>query len=225
MDTRSRSGAARSNGGRGCAMAQETTGLKAALSLPAMYDLLQRALGARAFRREIAERYVRAEPGDRVIDVGCGTGEMVAALPRGIAYRGFDLSEAYIASARRRFGDRGTFECMDVASASRLGGLEADVVLAIGLLHHLDDAECASLLGTLHALLEPGGRVVTVDPTLCRLQHPVAAFLARRDRGRNVRSPEGYAALARPYFASVAPVVRHDLLRVPYSHCVLELAR
>jgi SAM-dependent methyltransferase len=204
-------------------MAQQTTGLKAVFSLPGAYDLAQSLIGAYAARREFATRYVRAAPGDLVVDVGCGTGELAPHLGAGLRYVGFDLSPQYIQSARARFSDIGRFECMDVANAADFGIRDADIAIAFGLLHHLDDDECVALFRSLQSVLRDGGRVVTIDPTFAPGQHPIGAFLARRDRGRNVRSPSAYEAVARRVFPDVRCVTRHDLLRVPYSHCVLEM--
>lgn len=204
-------------------MAQETTGLKAVLSNPRAYDLAQNLIGARSARCEFAARYVRAEPGQTVVDVGCGTGELAPHLGRGVHYVGFDLSLRYIEAARARFSDIGRFECMDVADAADLGIRDADIAIAFGLLHHLDDAQCLSLFHSLAMVLRSEGRVVTIDPTFAPGQHPVAAFLAGRDRGRNVRSPSDYERLARQVFSDVQCHTRHDLLRVPYSHCIMEM--
>ncbi len=204
-------------------MVQETTGLKSALSVPGIYDFVQNALGARRARRVVADEFLRANAGDFLLDVGCGTGEMLEHLPAGIRYLGLDLSESYITSARSRFGERARFECVDVNQAAGLEVGNVDLALAFGLLHHLDDHEVVALLVTLKGLVKPGGRVVTIDPTIFTGQSSVAAFVARQDRGRNVRSPEGYTALASGVFAQVRPVVRNDLLRIPYSHCIIEM--
>lgn len=204
-------------------MSQITSGLRAALSLPSVYDFVQNLVGARRARIELVRDYLRPQPQQLVVDVGCGTGEMLDALPDDIRYIGFDLSQRYIDSARIRYGARARFECRDVAQAVSLNVGSADLALAFGLLHHLEDNEVRSLLSTLRGLLAPGGRVVTIDPTLTAGQHPVAAFVARRDRGRNVRAPEQYRALAADVFGEVEVEVRHDLLRIPYSHCILQM--
>jgi SAM-dependent methyltransferase len=204
-------------------MAQETTGLKAILSIPRAYDLAQNLIGARAARREFAARYVRAETGQTIVDVGCGTGELAPHLGRGVHYVGFDLSPRYIEAARARFSGIGRFECMDVADAADLGISDADIAVAFGLLHHLDDVQCISLFRSLAMVLRESGRVVTIDPTFAPGQHAIAAFLAGRDRGRNVRSPSEYEGLARLAFSDVRCHTRHDLLRLPYSHCIMEM--
>jgi len=206
----------------GC-MSQETTGLKAALSIPWMYEFIQRAVGAGKARQIIADDYLKVRAGDHVIDVGCGTGEMIKSLPVGVRYVGFDLSEPYIRSARSQFGAQGRFECADVAYSRNLNLPAADVAYAIGLLHHLDDDQVVDLLRSLAEIIKPGGRVITVDPTLFDGQNRVAAFVAKRDRGRNVRSPSEYAVLARSVFPYAKHEVRNDLLRIPYSHCIVEM--
>lgn len=206
-------------------MAQDTGGLKASLSNAAIYDFVQNALGARRARRIVSAQYIRATPGALILDVGCGTGEMLEFLPSGVHYVGFDMSEPYITSAKTRYGEKARFECMDVAHSSALGIVNADVALAFGLLHHLDDAEVIRLLIDLKNIVRPGGRVVTVDPTLFEGQNTIASFLAKRDRGRNVRSPTDYALLVRSVFSEMQHEVRSDLLRIPYSHCVMQMTR
>lgn len=204
-------------------MSQTTSGLRAALSLPSVYDFVQNLVGAARARRELSAHHLRAESGQLLVDVGCGTGEMLDFLPAGVRYVGFDLSQRYIDAARRRYGERARFECLDVAEAGRLDIHDVDIALAFGLLHHLDDHEVLGLLHALARLLGPNGRILTIDPTLSPGQHPVAAFVARRDRGQNVRSPEAYRALAALVFDRVDCEVRHDLLRIPYSHCILQM--
>ena len=89
------------------------------------------------------------------------------------------------------------------------GGLPGSVVL-----HHVDDETAAELFRLSRMVLEAGGRLVTSDPCFQPEQSPIARFLISRDRGRCVRSPEGYEAIARAVFDDVTVHVRHDLLRV-----------
>jgi hypothetical protein len=50
----------------------------------------------------------------------------------------------------------------------------------------------------------------------------MARWLIGRDRGAHVRGADAYAELARASFGSVRVSTRDDLLRVPYTHAVLE---
>lgn len=208
-------------------MSQKTDGLHAVLSHPAVYDLLQNLLGARRSRARLIQDHIRPRQGDHVLDIGCGTGELFSQLPAGLRYIGFDLSQAYIEAARKRFGDRARFECMDVADYEIGQELQqkADLVLAIGILHHLDDARARSLMRTAHAALKPGGRFISLDGAYVDGQSAIAHGLISRDRGQNIRTPSAYQALAEAEFGRVKGQVRSDMLFVPYTHYIMECVR
>jgi SAM-dependent methyltransferase len=102
---------------------------------------------------------------------------------------------------------------------------EVDVVLAVGVLHHLDDGDAARLFTLAGSALAPGGRVITYDPCFAPAQGALARFLVSRDRGRHVRSPDGYEALARRAFSQVAATLLQGHLRIPYTATVLCASR
>ena len=205
-------------------MAQTTTGLRSVLSTAAVYDLFQGLVGADSLRKTIVKEYVLAGPHRRILDVGCGTAEILRFLPDDVEYVGFDASPEYIDSARSRFGKRGTFFAKLVTDAD-LGTLgEFDLVMAMSVLHHLSDTEADHVFGLGARALADGGRMFSNDPSLVPGQSRLARAVIQRDRGRNVRSPEGYRALAEARFSHVTVDVRHDLLHIPYSHALLTCA-
>ncbi len=207
-----------------CLMTQITTGLRSILNLPGAYDLLMVALGANRLYRVLIDTYVAPREHDRILDVGCGTGTIVGFLPRGVAYVGVDLSPDYIAAANDRFGDRAEFYVGDV-STLRFGPDDRfDIALAVGLLHHLEDREVEALLLSVRGQLKANGRLITIDNCFTDDQSPIARTLIRQDRGRNVRAPGEYEKFFLGVFDSVSSDVRHDLLRVPYTHVVITAA-
>ncbi|MEA5122811.1 class I SAM-dependent methyltransferase [Xanthomonas floridensis] len=204
-------------------MAQKTTGLHAILSAPWAYDLLQNLLGARKGRTQLIRDHIRPGPESTILDIGCGTGEIVPHLPKDSSYHGFDLSALYIDSAKRRFGHRATFHCMDIADYQPEDDSKlADVVLAVGILHHLDDGIACKLIEGARSKLKPGGRLITMDGTLVEGQSSMARNLILRDRGQNIRTPDGYRALAEKAFDRIQMRIRHDMIYVPYTHCIME---
>lgn len=203
-------------------MAQKTSGLRAILSLPTVYEGFQRALGSERLRTTLVARHIRPVPGQRMLDIGCGPGDVLACLPAGVDYVGFDLSESYISAARERYGDRGRFFVGDVGMVELESLGEFDRVLAMGVLHHLSDDEVLRLFRIASAVLRDGGTVTTIDPCFAVGQSRVARYVVSRDRGQNVRSSEEYGALAREWFGDVVVHEFHDLLRIPYTHAVLE---
>src|SRR5438477_2253165 len=206
-------------------MTQVTHGVRAILSNAGLYDLFQKVMGSGNGQSTFVSRYIRARTGDRILDIGCGTAGLLSFLPS-VEYYGFDQDPGYINAATEKYRDRpgASFICgvVDESVVRSLGYF--DIVVASGVLHHLDDPEAMKLAKLARAVLKEDGRLVTLDPGLVEGQSPIARFLARRDRGRNVRDVEGYRALMTPVFDSVAVDIRHDLGRIPYTHVIMECA-
>jgi SAM-dependent methyltransferase len=194
------------------------------LGMSFFFRLLQRVAGREKAAPRIVE-ILAVKSGDRVLDIGCGTADILRYLPRDIDYHGFDVSESYVSAARIRFGARGSFSVQAVTpeAADRLGRF--DIVIALGVLHHLTDAEAKALFTVANKILRPGGRVVTCDGALVAGQNPLARLLLRLDRGRYVRTPEEYTSIARRSFPDATARVVHDLLFIPYTHCIVVGAR
>jgi SAM-dependent methyltransferase len=199
--------------------------VKSLLAKPALYELFSRAVGAWASRETFVKTYVRPRQGDQILDVGCGPADILEHFPA-VAYFGFDISASYIESATRRYGDRGRFFCERVSEARAFLDREGqfDIALAIGILHHLDRSEALDLFRVAKRALKPGGRLVTLDPCYAPGQSAIARYLASRDRGEFVRTEPQYRELAATEFPNVVSSVRHDLLRMPYTHIILECA-
>ncbi len=205
-------------------MAERTSGWRRMFSLPAVYRLAQRGIGSPNVRRCLVEEYVHPKNGDRLLDIGCGTGDLRPHLGA-VHYVGFDPSEEYVAAATERFGDSDTtFYVAGVGNESFDPG-SFDLVVAKGVIHHLDDESARQLFSDARRALRRGGRVVTIDPTFADGQSRIARALAARDRGENVRSPDGYGAIVGDGFDDVTVTTHHDLLRVPYSHAVVTATR
>src|SRR3954451_4683733 len=142
-------------------MAQVTRGMRAIFSHPRIYDAFQDLMGATPIRVELVQEFLRPTPGMRLLDIGCGTAEILRFLPPGVEYWGFDISAPYIEAANARFGDRGHFEC-GLLDPARLDDLPRfDLTIALGVLHHLDDDQARNLFSLARTALKPDGRVVT----------------------------------------------------------------
>jgi SAM-dependent methyltransferase len=198
--------------------------LRSILSISRAYELFWSGVGGPRCARAFSEEYVRSKPGDLILDIGCGPGTILPFLPKGTRYTGFDVSPAYIESARKRFPEA-TFLCERISEYTLPQRSSYDAVLASGILHHVDDDEARQLFSIAREALKPGGKLVTIDPVFTEDQSPVARYLLQRDRGEFVREREGYERIASSVFAHIEATVRHDLLRIPYTHVILECVR
>ncbi len=204
-------------------MAQITHGFRAMLSNPVVYSMFQLLMGGRQGRASFVTDFVKPVTGMRVLDVGCGPAEILDYLPA-VDYWGFDISEEYISHAIKKFAARGRFFPRLLAMGDLASMPKFDVVLATGVLHHMDDEVAVEFLRLAQEALKPGGRLVTIDPCWVPGQNPIAKFLIARDRGQNVRTEAGYRELVNGVFGSVKITVRHKAW-VPYTHCFTECTR
>src|SRR5260370_35486083 len=113
-------------------------GLYFLLALPSVYRLFRTIVRGDGCRIYVSE-YVQPVPGEKLLDIGCGPGDILEDLPA-VDYLGFDISPKDVEAAQKRFGHRGRFFCGDVGLT--LMDQEAasfDLVGATGGLHHSND--------------------------------------------------------------------------------------
>ena len=191
------------------------------LDLPGSYRLLGKiACVVTNARVAYARQYLEVRAGERVLDLGCGPGDILSALPD-CEYVGIDVEERYIEAARKRFGGRGTFRCGPLEHFVLEAPESFDLVMANGVLHHLDDPQAEAMLRLAARAMKQGGRMVTLDGCYIQGQSRIAKALLRRDRGKFIRDPSAYLKLADAHFRDVRSDVRHDLLSFPYTLLIM----
>jgi SAM-dependent methyltransferase len=193
------------------------------LARPQAYQFFFNMVGGPERSRILVRDYIRPKAGDRILEIGCGPGTIVPYLPR-TEYVGFDVSQEYIDQARGRFPNA-AFVCERVSDLTLPNRGYYDIVLALAILHHLDDAEAEQLFRIAHDALRPGGRLVTLDGVWTDDQSRAARYVQARDRGQFIRTEDGYVRLATQVFPRVRASIHHKLLRIPYTHVLLECVR
>lgn len=196
--------------------------VKSALSNVHLYIALQRALGADRLRTTSLER-AGIRRGDAVLDIGCGPAYYLDQLDGPVVYHGFDTDAGYIEWARKQWGTDATFHngIFDEVSAAELP--QFDVVLMLGLLHHVSDAHAAHLMDLCARKLKPGGRLISVDTCYVPAQGRLSRWISDNDRGEFVRTPEEFTRLAETAFDRIEGEILDRTMRVPSAfwmmHC------
>ncbi len=201
-------------------MAESGSGLYSLLRLSEVYDFSQYILRSWESRQKFVAEFMRPKPGERILDIGCGTGSIVKHLSD-VTYLGVDANPNYIAAARCRYGARATFQVRDVAELDDLPTAGFDLAIALGVMHHLDDRTVSRTLAHVARLLQPSGRLVSHDPVWVTDQSWWSRTFVSFDRGRHVRSDVELIQLLRREFADVEAHIVHNALRIPYSEIIL----
>jgi demethylmenaquinone methyltransferase/2-methoxy-6-polyprenyl-1,4-benzoquinol methylase len=176
---------------------------------PERYDRGMRLLTAGRLERVHGDMAARLAPGDRVLDIGCGTGALASLLAgKGCRVTGIDVSPAMLAQARRRLQAAGL---ADKVSLREMGAVDLDTAFEAGsydaivsslVFSELSDDEIAYTLAQCRRILRPGGCLMIADEVLpesamgrlgaflLRLPFVLAAFLLSQNTTRQVEQLE-----------------------------------
>jgi SAM-dependent methyltransferase len=189
---------------------QINSGLRSILALPWVYRLFGHVLGSEANKQWFIDDVLCLRDGQKLVDVGCGPADILDRLP-GVEYVGLDISDVYIQAAKAKFKTRGgaKFLSGSVEDWTRDPLThEADVVLANGVLHHVDDDEAKKILEFAYRALKDNGRFIFYEPCYLIWQSGISAYFMSRDRGQNIRTEQEWKELA----SSIFPVVSTNIV-------------
>lgn len=177
---------------------------------PTLWNLFRRVLefNFREEKRVIgaelmphALRIMRTRRAPRLLDLGCGTGELAPVFIRaGYDYVGIDIEPERIHYARRTHR-KGKFHVMDASRLSYPDGY-FDQILVTGVLHHLSDAEARAIVREMRRVLKPDGRALVMEDIALRGSlNLLGALVHLADEGAHIRRPSEYAPLFSPDFS------------------------
>jgi len=138
--------------------------------------------GAHRYNRWIYDR-VRGGLGQRVLEIGCGTGTITSFMVDRQLVVGIDVVDDYIRSTSHRFDDRPNIVVRRhdlTESIDALRGYRFDSALSVNVFEHIANDEGA--MKAVYALLEPGGTFTLLVPC-----HPALLGGFDRDIGHHRR--------------------------------------
>jgi ubiquinone/menaquinone biosynthesis C-methylase UbiE len=162
-------GIRRSNRERGEESAPQTKGRTIRWAWLYDYVVGFLSLGREQAMRRMTVDLVQLQPGESVLDVGCGTGALTRLAKERVGETGrvygVDAAPQMIAVARRKAAGR------DLAIDFQIGLIEQlafpddsfDVVLSSLMMHHLPEELKRQGLAEIARVLKPGGRLLVLD--------------------------------------------------------------
>lgn len=137
-------------------------------ALSALYDpVVALTTRERHFKKGVLDQ-ASLQPGDRVLDLGCGSGTLVFMAMQdtpGLHLTGVDGDPAMLAQARAKAVGNAGLARFDEALAQSLPYADAsfDCVMSSLFFHHLDRATKLAALGEACRVLRPGGALHVAD--------------------------------------------------------------
>lgn len=138
-------------------------------SVPSRYDVGIRLLTLGKLDKAYEDLISRIHPGDRVLDIGCGTGALtLLAARRGARVKGIDTNSGMLEIARNRvtgmdLGDRVDLVEMGVAELSEEPPRHYDGVISGLCFSELSGDERRYALKEIKRILKPGGLLMIAD--------------------------------------------------------------
>jgi cyclopropane-fatty-acyl-phospholipid synthase len=119
---------------------------------------------AQETKLELVSTKLGLQPGDRVLDVGCGWGSFAlhAARHHGVHVTGITLSPPQAEKARARAAEAGLADKVDIRVQDwrELSGERFDAIASIGMVEHVGEDSIDAYATRLRELLAPKGRLL-----------------------------------------------------------------
>ncbi|RII15058.1 Cyclopropane-fatty-acyl-phospholipid synthase [Streptomyces sp. YIM 130001] len=113
---------------------------------------------------ELVCRKLDLQPGQRLLDVGCGWGSMAihAAREHGVSVVGVTLSTEQAAHARKRIAEEGLTDRIEIRVQDYRDVRDGpyDAISSIGMAEHVGSVRYLEYARDLYSLLKPGGRLL-----------------------------------------------------------------
>lgn len=156
----------------------------------------------RWYEAELLLKFLEPQPGERILDVGCGTGIFtIDVLKSGAWVTGIDLSAAMLARAVTRGGDQFAGLCADMCHLP-FADNSFDRVFSMTAIEFVADA--ATAIAELNRVVKPGGRVVLTS---------LNSLSPWAEQRRHKAATEGHSLFEQAHFRS--PAEMRSLIPVP----------
>jgi len=186
------------------------------LSNPALFNSVRKIIaGNQKNTKDFVKITLENYNAKSVLDVGCGTGDFVDAIPQKTSYLGIDIDPKFISYARRNYEkEKRDFLVGDINNNELLKNKTFDAALLISTLHHLSDFELEKILPLIKRHTK---KVIIVADIIPNPDNLLRELMVKLDRGSYVRRREEKIKILKKYFKIVNTKVIKSRLAVQFG--------
>jgi 2-polyprenyl-3-methyl-5-hydroxy-6-metoxy-1,4-benzoquinol methylase len=171
------------------------------LEHPFFYDFIQHATLAYKFRNRLIMEELKKNKFNKILDIGCGTANILNVLGNNMKYYGFDTNKKCIIYAKNKYINQNFF-CKIFDKKNSKIVPKVDVIILNAVLHHLNSKEIILLLELLKNKIKNDGKIIIIEPFYSKTTFSFRNILVKirdkigeYDRGNFVRSINEYRKL------------------------------
>jgi len=193
---------------------------------PRLYELFQFGVARHGTSELIRNQILKPHGVKRVLDFGCGIGYHSKEFIES-EYLGIEPLSDCVDKANLMFkNSKNNFILGDHESLKSIPDSSYDLIIALGVLHHISNSVLDKFIEESHRILKVGGRLTTFDPVYHKGQSRISKWVVSQDRGKWVRTADGYLnPIQKVYRHEPKNKIYTNLLKIPYDHIAIEIEK
>lgn len=199
--------------------------MKRILKIPQFYKFYINLIGGKKFFKNYVEKYVSPKENQTILELGCGSGNILYYLPKTIDYTGLDLNSKCIKYCKKKFP---SFEFLikDVSDFNL--NKTFDIIFSEGIMACLSDEQIEKMLKNICKHSKKDTKIILSDMNFCKENTKLQNFFLKQERGKYLRSTKDFIKIYSKFnneFEIKEIIETRSAFKIPNSKSLVVLNR